>query len=109
MPALQIALAQGVDHRRGIGRFEQAVGIGTIGKIGGTDAMLSHKGLFPHSTAQAVAAVVVAIDLAASTGKAAQFLLPHRKEALLAAHNVEQLARQINAHALQAGKGNAIG
>ena len=106
--ALQVTVAQGVNHRRRVGGLGQAVGIILVGKIGGADAVAGHKGRLTLGPLQAVAAVVVTVNLAAATGQVAQLTLAHGEKALLAAHDVEQLAGQVHTHALHVGKRYAV-
>ena len=105
--ALQVATAQGIDHRRGVRGLDQAMGVVLVGEVRDVDAVFMNEGFLLHGALQHVTAVAVAIDLAAPAGEAAQLLLAHAEELLLAADDVEQLAGQVHTHALQAGKGDA--
>ena len=108
MGALEVALAQGVDHRRSIRGLEQAMGIGGIGVIGGNDAVLAHKGRLAHRLVKALAPVGITIDFAAPPRERAQVFLAHVEELALTADDIKQFARQVHAHALQVGKGYTV-
>ena len=107
--AIEVTLAHGVDHGRGIGGLDEAAGIIVIGEIGGGDVVLAYKFLFLQRPFKDITPVVVPVNLATSTGEVPQVFLGHCKKLLLAAHDIEQFTGQIHAHPLQTGKGDAIG